>query len=67
VDIRWTLVVTYSTGVALLLASKAVEGMVEPTTAESFLLLAGFVVLYLVSNLSLIRIDLANPISNPEE
>jgi O-antigen/teichoic acid export membrane protein len=67
VDIRWTLVVTYSTGIVLLLASKAVEGMFELTNVEYIVLLVGFVILYLASNLSLIQIDLASPISNPEE
>ena len=67
VDITWTLVVTYSTGVVLLLVSKAIEGMFELGTPEYLVLLAGFAVVYILSNLSLIQIDLASPISNPQE
>ena len=64
VDIRWTVLVTYSTGVVLLLASQAVEGAFELTTVQYALLLVGFVVAYLVSNISLIGVNLASPITD---
>jgi O-antigen/teichoic acid export membrane protein len=64
VDIRWTVLVTYSTGVVLLLASQAVEEAFELTTVQYALLLVGFVVAYLVSNISLIGVNLASPITD---
>ena len=64
IDIRWTILVTYSTGAVLLVASKIVEGMFELGTVEYILLLVGFAVVYLVSNISLIPINLSNPVSD---
>jgi O-antigen/teichoic acid export membrane protein len=62
IEIRWTILVTYSTGVVLLLASKSIERMFELTNAQYILLLSGFAVLYLVSNLSLIPVNLSSPL-----
>ena len=67
VDIRWTLVVTYSTGLVLLAGSQVIEGMFELSNLQYILLLVGFAVVYLVSNVSLIRIDLASPIGDRRE
>jgi O-antigen/teichoic acid export membrane protein len=67
IDIRWTLFVTYSTGIVLLLVSKTIEGMFELGDVEYILLLAGFAVAYLASNLSLISIDLSNPAGDSGE
>jgi O-antigen/teichoic acid export membrane protein len=67
VDIRWTLVVTYSTGLVLLAGSQVIEGMFELSNLQYILLLVGFAVVYLVSNISLIRIDLASPIGDRRE
>jgi len=66
VDIKWTLVVTYSTGLVLLAGSQVIEGMFELSDPQYVLLLIGFVVVYLVSNVSLIQIDLASPIGERE-
>ena len=65
IDIKLTVVVTYSTGVVLLLASKGIEGMFELDDAQYIALIAGFVVLYLLANLSLIPINLSSPL-NPD-
>lgn len=67
VDIKWTLVVTYSTGLVLLAGSQLIEGMFELSNLQYILLLVGFAVVYLVSNISLIRIDLASPIGDRRE
>ncbi len=67
VDIRWTLLVTYSTGLVLLAGSQVIEGMFELSNLQYILLLVGFAVVYLVSNISLIRIDLASPIGDRRE
>ena len=67
VDIKWTLVVTYSTGLVLLAGSQVIEGMFELSDPQYVLLLVGFAVVYLVSNVSLIRIDLASPIGDRRE
>jgi O-antigen/teichoic acid export membrane protein len=61
VDIKWTLFVTYSTGAVLLFVAKIIEDMFVITTIEYLLLLVGFAVFYLISNLSLIQINISNP------
>ena len=67
VDIRRTVLVTYSTGVLLLLASQAIRGVFEFTTEQHLILLAGFVVAYLVSNISLIGVDFSSPVTDSGE
>jgi O-antigen/teichoic acid export membrane protein len=67
IDIRWTLVVTYTTGVLFLVASKGIERMFVLTNAQYVLLLLGFAVLYLISNLSLIPVNLSNPLTPSKE
>jgi O-antigen/teichoic acid export membrane protein len=62
VNIRWTIVVTYSTGILLLLLSKGIESMYVLSTVQYVALLAGFVVVYLLSNLWLIPINLSSPL-----
>jgi uncharacterized membrane protein YciS (DUF1049 family) len=59
--------VTYSTGLVLLAGSQVIEGMFELSNLQYILLLVGFAVVYLVSNISLIRIDLASPIGDRRE
>jgi O-antigen/teichoic acid export membrane protein len=67
IDIKWTIAVTYSVGIGLLLVSKSIESMFELSTVQYGLLLAGFAVSYLVSSLSLIPIDLSSPLSPTKE
>jgi O-antigen/teichoic acid export membrane protein len=62
VNIRWTIIVTYSTGILILIASKGIERMFEPTSVQYILLLIGFAVLYLILNLSLIPVNLSSPL-----
>jgi hypothetical protein len=62
VNIRWTIIVTYSTGILILVASKGIERMFELTNVQYILLLIGFAVLYLVLNLSLIPVNLSSPL-----
>lgn len=66
IDIRWSIAVTYSTGIALLIATEILDSMFVLTHLESVLLLIGFATVYLVGNLSLIPIELPSfqPSSN---
>jgi O-antigen/teichoic acid export membrane protein len=67
IDIRWTIAVTYSVGIGLLLVTKSIESMFELSTFQYGVLLVGFAVSYLVSSLSLIPIDLSSPLSPTKE
>ena len=68
IDLRWSLFVTYTTGVAVLLLAELAEGMLDPNTTEYLLLLAGFALTYVVANLSLLRVNLLSPLgpTDPE-
>ena len=68
IDLRWSLFVTYATGVVVLLLAELIEGALDPNTTEYLLLLAGFVLTYVAANLSLLRVDLLSPLgpTDPE-
>ncbi len=66
IDIRWSILVTYSTGVLLLIPAKFVESTFELSDPQYVALLAVFAVVYVVLNVSLIDINLSSPISGTE-
>lgn len=67
IDITWTLLVTYSTGIVLLVSTEVIDRMFVLSTTQSLMLLAAFATLYLASNLSLIPITLTTPLRSGEE
>jgi len=67
IELKLTVVVTYSTGIVLLLASKGIEGMFELDDVQYIALIAGFAVVYLISSLSLIPINLSSPLDPDTE
>ena len=67
VDIRWSMLVTYSTGVVLLVPAVLIKRTFVLNAGQYAALVGGFVILYLVSSVSLLRIDLSDPISATSE
>jgi O-antigen/teichoic acid export membrane protein len=64
IDISRTILVTYLSGFVLLVPCLLIVSTFELSNLQYFALMGGFVAVYLVSNLSLIRIDLSSPISS---